>query len=171
MSSLLTFIFSQLILHCSHILEYALSLPLNPVSFLPLHNLCDMRLRSLSEGLTESHISMVRPGTSLFWKCEQNLILSVLFLSLFCYYVLRFLSFYLGSQCNLIRDHPGNSLIVLEFSCLLLFLLSYLFFFMADAVECFKSPAQFCLVIELLHQSICIPLFSFFFFPLNTLHF
>lgn len=72
---------------------------------------------------------MVKPGTFPFWKCEQNLVSSVQFLSLL-YYVFKFLSFYLGSQCNILRDHPGNSLIVLEFSSL--FLLSYLFMLMAD---------------------------------------
>lgn len=86
-----------------------------PISFILFDNLCNGIKTPFLKGW-RNHVK--RTGTFLFWKCEQNLVPSVQFLSLF-YYVFKFLSFYLGSQYNVIRDHPWNSLIVLEFSCLL----------------------------------------------------
>lgn len=45
-------------------------------------------------------------------------------------------SFYLDSQCNVIREDPGNSSVNLEFSCLFLLCVSTL---MADVGGC-KAP-------------------------------
>lgn len=93
--------------------------PPTPISFIPFDNLCNKGLRLFLKGWQNLYITMLRTGTLLFWKCEQNLVPSVQFLSL-VYYVFKFLSFYLGSQCNVTRDHPRNRLIVLECSCLFL---------------------------------------------------